>query len=99
MNATEIRFTSIGHTKEQARTIEAIARRAVLLAAKYGFQYDFMDADMDITACHMNGNPLKLAQLLGADDSNFMHDVFGIRRHLNRETGKLEDCFSPRYSE
>lgn len=95
---TAIRFAGL-NSKEEAHTIAAIARRAVMQAAKYGFQYDFMDADMDITACHLNGNPLKLAQLLGADDINFNHDVFGIRRHLNRETGKLEDCFSPRYSE
>jgi hypothetical protein len=54
---------------------------------------------MDITACHLNGCPLRLGELLGADDANFAHDVFGIRRHLNRETGKLEDCFCPRYAE
>ena len=97
-----MRFASalpIKQAKEEARTIAAIARRAVAMAEKVGFRYEFMDADMDITACHMNGNPLRLIQLLAADDMNFSHDVFGIRRHLNRETGKLEDCFSPRYSE
>lgn len=85
--------------REEARTIAAIAKRAVHMAAKVGFDYGFMDADMDITACHMNGAPLRLNELLAADDLNFSHDVFGIRRHLNRETGKLEDCFSPRYAE
>lgn len=98
MNTTTVRFTGL-NSKEEVRTIAAIAHRAVLLAARYGFKYEFMDADMDITACHLNGMPLKLAQLLGADDMNFIHDVFGIRRHLNRETGKLEDCFVPRYAE
>jgi len=85
-------------SKEEARTISKIAARAVQMAASAGWRYEFMDADMDITACHVNGNPLKLNELLTADDGNFAHDVFGIRRHINRETGQLEDCFSPRYS-
>ena len=60
--------------------------------------YKAMDCDMDITACHANGNPLRLAELLSADDFNFCHDVLGIRRHINRETGQLENCFVPRFS-
>lgn len=84
--------------QEEARTIAKIAQRAVLMATKYGHQYEFMDADMDITACHCGDAPLKLGELLGADDVNFAHDVFGIRRHLNRETLKLEDCFVPRFA-
>lgn len=85
-------------SKDEARTIGKIAQRAVELAKAAGFDYPIMDADMDVTACHCNGNPLRLAELLKADDFNFVHDVFGIRRHLNRETGELQDCFSPRYS-
>ena len=85
-------------TKEEARTIAAIARRAVQVAAENGWQYPFMDADMDLTACHSNGCPLKLSELLAADSFNFAHDVFGIRRHINRETGRLENCFSPRFA-
>jgi len=57
-----------------------------------------MDADMDVTACHANGNKLDLAGLLAADDFNFSHDVFGIYRHIDRDTGKLGNCFRPRYS-
>lgn len=53
---------------------------------------------MDIIATHANGNPLDFDKLLAADDFNFAHDVFGICRHLNRETGELEDFFSPRCS-
>lgn len=76
-----------------------IAQRAVALAVKHGIKYKMMDASMDIEAAHCNGNPLRLADLLEADDFNFAHDVFGIRRHIDRETGKLGDCFSPRYTE
>jgi len=52
--------------------------------------------DMDLTACVANGCRLDLARLLTADRFNFAHDVCGIRAHINRETGKLEDNFLPR---
>jgi hypothetical protein len=53
---------------------------------------------MDLTATHSNGCPLRLAELLEATDANLLHDVAGIRRHLNRDTGQLGGCFLPRYS-
>lgn len=53
---------------------------------------------MDVIAVHMNGRPLRLEALLAADDFNFAHDVFGIRRHLDRDTGELTQCFVPRFS-
>src|SRR3990167_5225936 len=48
--------------------------------------------------CHSNGCPLMLSELLAADDTNFAHDVFGIRAKLNRETGALSDGFVPRFA-
>ena len=85
-------------TKEEYTTIAEIAKRAVGMANTMDIQYDRMTAFMDINACHCNGNPLKLDELNKADDMNFAHDVFGIRSNINRHTGKLENCFSPRYS-
>lgn len=79
--------------------IFALADRAALLAKRHGRKrFDKLNIAMDLTACHANGNPLKLKELLDADDFNFIHDVFGIERYINRKTGRLEDCFSPRYS-
>lgn len=78
--------------------INRIVDRARAMAAGAGWNYDRQDATMDIKACHANGNPLKLAELFAADDFNFAHDVFGIRRHLDRSTGQLTDHFSPRFS-
>lgn len=76
-----------------------LADRAALVAKKHGRKrFDKMNIIMDLTACHANGNPLKLKELLDADDFSFIHDVFGIERHINRNTGRLENCFSPRYS-
>jgi hypothetical protein len=75
-----------------------IAQRAVVMAYSFNIKYKQLDAIMDIDACHSNGNPLKLEELLKADDANFAHDVFGIRTNIDRKTGKLMNCFVPRYS-
>ncbi len=85
-------------TKEEARLIHKIAQRAVAMAISASFDYPIMDADIDITAAHCNGMPLKLDELLAADEFNFAHDVFGIRRHIDRVTGKIGDCFVPRFA-
>ncbi len=77
--------------------IVAIANRAMVLAEQHGVKTNAFTWMMDIEACHAS-NPLDLEGLAKADDFNFIHDVFGIRRHLNRSTGKLEDCFSPRFT-
>ena len=84
---------------KETMDVEAlIARRAVAMAQGLDIQYDQMAAVMDIDACHSNGNPLKLQELLEADNFNFGHDVFGIRDNIDRTTGKLGNCFVPRYS-
>ena len=57
---------------------------------------DPLRMSMDIVATHMNGCPLDLDKLLSSPDPDFLHDVFGIKHHINRKTGKLEDCFVPR---
>ena len=53
---------------------------------------------MDITAAHANGCPLDLVGLLAADDFNFAHDIGGIQRHIDRETGRLGGHFLPRFA-
>ncbi len=76
--------------------INKIADRAVKEDASLGVDYDKMTATMDVTACHANGCELDLQKLLAAPDSDFCHDVFGIRRHIDRRTGKIGGCFLPR---
>lgn len=83
-------------SKYETKPILAIAKRAVAKATEYGIDYDFQSAVMDLEACHCNGMPLDLQKLLDAPDGDFGHDVFGIRRFIDRETGKLTDCFVPR---
>lgn len=80
-------------TQEEAYLIERIAQRAVEINPSF----DKLSSCMDLSACH-NSNPLRLQQLLHADESNFTHDVYGIYNCLNRTTGELENLFRPRYS-
>lgn len=79
-------------------TIQKIAVRAVSLYAQHEVRVEQRDVLMDISACHFGAQKLRLDDLLAADDLNFIHDVAGINRHLDRETGTLRDCFSPRFS-
>jgi len=85
-------------TKREAQVIHQIVMRASKMAEELGCEYPPLDIDMDITAAHRNGSALHLTGLLGASDFDFAHDVFGIRRHIDRATGKVGDCFVPRYS-
>ena len=84
--------------KEDTDLVVKIARRAIAMAEEKNNQYEQITAVMDITDCQNNGAPLKLQELLDADSFNFAHDVFGIRRHIDRHTGHLQNCFLPRYS-
>jgi hypothetical protein len=81
-------------TKTEHELLTKISKRAY----KLNPDSDYMTIEMDISACHLNGCPLKLKELLESDESNFGHDVFGIQRFINRDNGKLENCFLPRFS-
>lgn len=83
--------------RDEAAIIGKIAQRAAKIAKARRIKWKVLDFSMDVTACHANGCSLRLNDLLGADDFNFIHDVFGIRNHLNRETGRLEHHFLPRF--
>ena len=86
-------------SKDDANKIREIVERAETIAVSFGARRpDRMTLTMDLTATHANGCPLKLADLLAADRTNFIHDVFGIMRHIDRETGQLGNCFVPRYA-
>jgi hypothetical protein len=87
--------------KADNQTMGHIAARAIRDMQAKGFEkgeFDALDVHMDLCAVHLNGCPLRLGELLDADDFNFWHDIAGIRRHLNRETGELVNCFLPRFS-
>ncbi|MBK5957425.1 hypothetical protein CCR97_04270 [Rhodoplanes elegans] len=83
-----------------AIVIRKIARRAwkELQAARHHDRFSQLDVQMDVTATHANGCPLRLEALLAADGFNFAHDILGLRKHLDRSTGALMNCFRPRFA-
>ena len=87
---------------EFSRNIREATKAAERYEAAFPQQrgYKRINLVMDLTAADgVNGNlPLDWDRLLTADDFNFMHDLSGICRHMNRETGKLGDCFLPRFT-
>lgn len=84
---------------EEYHLIERIVNRQADLQQRLwpGEPFDRLRAFMDITAVHLNGCPLRLKELLEARDLDFAHDLGGIARHLDRRTGKLTNCFLPRF--
>jgi hypothetical protein len=81
-----------GTSKEDLLVIGKIADRAM----DYTGGKHRIDIVMDLEATHNNGCPLDLEKMLAFDSFNFMHDIHGINQNINRETGKLENCFLPR---
>ena len=79
--------------QEDIDTIGKIADRAMSI----GVYDEKMTALMDIESAH-NDIPLRLQELLGADDANFAHDIIGIMSHLNRTTFKLDGVWHPRFA-
>src|SRR5262249_14625572 len=87
-------------TQEDHDLIAAIAHRAHRMSRPFArcYQYPIQDVMMDLTAVHPNTYPLRLRELLAAREHDFAHDVFGIRRHIDRATGELGGCFVPRFA-
>ena len=83
--------------------IMQLAEWAHDLATKNRIMYMLREALMDITCVHANGCPLDLDAMLRAigdseQETDLIHDLLGIRRHLDRTTGQLLDCFVPRFA-
>jgi hypothetical protein len=81
-----------------SRRDAALIKRIVSRAIKEGFGGDRTELEMDITATHANGCPLRLRELLEADAFNFNHDVYGIHRRIDRNNGQLTSFFQPRFA-
>lgn len=88
-----------GARDAELKTIGQIADRAVMLYAKHGVRVERLDTLLDVMAVHQRVQPLRLGDLLAADDFNFIHDITGINRHLDRDNYQLNDGFTPRFSE
>lgn len=91
----ELRFDI---SAEDAAHRDRVLDRAAAVFARDRRRFDRLHHSMNLTACHANGCPLDFARMAVADDFNLMHDVYGIDRHIDRETGKLGEMFRPRFA-
>lgn len=91
MSQDNVKFDA---TKEERALVKTVVDRAVEINPRL----DRLSTTMDLLAAHANGNPMDFAKLATVETFTLMHDVYGIARHLDRETGKLGDFFSPRCS-
>ena len=90
--------TVFNASTEDFRYIRIIADRAMsaeLYQSK--FNETIQDAMMDLEAVHCNGCPLDLQALAHAAPAHFNHDICGIKRNLDRSTGKLIGHWTPRH--
>jgi len=90
-------MVSFNITRPERAIVQAIIERAVKLSLIEGRE-ERISSEMDLIATHANGNPLRLADFLAADDFNFTHDFVGIANCLDRTNGKLLRHFRPRFS-
>lgn len=95
---TQFNVIRFNVTDEERDVILAIAERAKRELFRDPDTPSMIHLLMDITATHANGNRLRLRELLEADAFNFAHDIHGIVRHIDRETGELKDFFVPRFA-
>lgn len=95
---TPMKTISFDVTRKEAGTIRMICDRAHELADELALPFDQMSTMMDLTALQAGICKLRLDELLRAERMDFIHDVWGVRRHLNRDTGVLENHFLPRYA-
>lgn len=85
------------YSEDEVRAADAIAKRACRLAARAGIYINAGQLVCDLLLAH-TASPLDLEALEAADDFPMSRDVFGIRKHLDRETGALGGGFVPRHA-
>ncbi|ANA12892.1 DUF6874 family protein [Acetobacter oryzifermentans] len=88
-------------TEQEIADVNAIVGRIVpkiCTATGRDLENVLLSTRMDLIATHANGCPMDFARMRKADDFNILHDVVGIKNHLNRKTGRLERMFLPRFA-
>lgn len=81
-------------TREDFGKVSEIVKRAREIHP----EIDTVSLSMDLIATHSNGCEMDWDKLIAADNFNFMHDISGIMNCIDRNTGKLQNCFLPRCS-
>lgn len=89
-----IDWDKITLTRKEYATIGRIVDRAM----KVYPEGDRMSLMMSLEACTILC-PMDWEGLEKAKGSDLGHDVFGIDRYIDKETGELTECFLPRYAQ
>lgn len=74
------------------KLIGQVADRALIVLEGW----DKMTICMDLWLCIEGGCDLDLEGMTTCRLPDLIHDIWGINLNLDRQTGKLENCFSPR---
>ena len=77
--------------------IYAISKRALALLKEHDSTKAHIEMEMDLEAVH-NYCPLRLAELLGTNDFDFVHEIVGIRENFYRKTCYFQNGFWPRFA-
>jgi len=94
----EIQFAEFTPSERQSvDTILSRMARIVRAAGRTFGPQDCVTVEMDIAAVHVTC-PLDLERMAAGADFDLAHDVYGINRHLDRDTGELRDFFCPRFA-
>lgn len=88
-------------SKEDRELIARIVDRASsLYSREFGAPYPkdvHIFRQMDLCAVQVSGDcKLNLEKLLRSSDFDFLHDFLGVVQNLDRKSGKLANCFTPR---
>lgn len=93
---TLVKFT---HSKPERAQITRIAKRWMAMLRASGLRpvYDLQSVEMDLAAIMAQGQmALDLTVLERSNEHDFLHDMAGIIRHMDRTTGLVRDHFLPR---
>jgi hypothetical protein len=52
---------------------------------------------MDLEIVEQNFGPVDWDFVANMSAADFSHDLFGVKRHINRQTHQIEGCFVPRF--
>jgi hypothetical protein len=69
--------------------------RFIAIRAERELDWDKTTVIMDLTTVKRD---IDWPRFLYADDFNFVHDLVGINKHLDRATGEFKDGFLPKFA-
>lgn len=76
-------------------TLEKIAKRYEEMV--HGYPDDRITTVMDLDVVEKQFPDADFNVLVNFPDDDFAHDIFGIKRHIDRREMKIIDCFVPRF--